>query len=47
MNTTKKSLKDRIRDYLIKNINYIVPGILMLGVALFILASSGFCIFWG
>ena len=30
MNTTKKSLKDRIRDYLIKNINYIVPGILML-----------------
>ena len=35
MNTTKKSLKDRIRDYLIKNINYIVPGILMLGGSIY------------
>ena len=31
MNTTKKSLKDRIWDYLIKNMEYIVPGILMIG----------------
>ena len=35
MNTTKKCLKDRIRDYLIKNINYIVPGILMLGGSIY------------
>ena len=35
MNTTKKSLKDRIREYLIKNINYIVPGILMLGGSIY------------
>ena len=35
MNTTKKSLRDRIRDYLIKNINYIVPGILMLGGSIY------------
>lgn len=31
MNTTKKSLKDRIWEYLIKNEKYIVPGILMVG----------------
>ena len=31
MNTTKKSLKDRIWDYLIKNEEYIVPGILRIG----------------
>ena len=31
MNATKKRLKDRIWDYLIKNVNYIAPGILMLG----------------
>ncbi len=31
MNTKKKSLKERIWDYLIKNEQYIVPGILMLG----------------
>ena len=31
MNTIKKSLKDRVWDYLIKNEKYIVPGILMIG----------------
>ena len=31
MNATKKRLNDRFWDYLIKNVNYIAPGILMLG----------------
>lgn len=40
MNTIKKSLKDRVCDYLIKNEKYIVPGILMIGGSSYYPAKS-------
>ena len=40
MNTIKKSLKDRVWDYLIKNEKYIVPGILMIGGSSYYTANS-------
>lgn len=40
MNTIKKSLKDRVWDYLIKNEKYIVPRILMIGGSSYYPAKS-------
>lgn len=40
MNTIKKSLKDRVWDYLIKNEKYIVPEILMIGGSSYYPAKS-------
>ncbi|MZK07607.1 hypothetical protein G4378_09610 [Dorea longicatena] len=40
MNTIKKSLKDRVWDYLIKNEKYIVPAILMIGGSSYYPAKS-------